>query len=326
MEGVQLSNPKEWHKELTDYSDVLVLIPALNEQSSIAETIKNVRSSLKNAKILVVDNGSSDDTVAIASKHANQVLSEAQRGKGFAVRRGFREIDSKISTIILIDGDATYSCENMPRAIEFIRAEGVDMVVGTRVPSQRDSSRKPVFKRGHNLGNAFFTRLSSLLHPVGIEDSLSGWRVMSRGFVQSFVGGATGFEIEAELNAHVYLIQGSVKNLAVKYYGRGEDSHSKLNTYRDGLKILKVNFALFRNNRPQIAFGLLAVPWFVSSAILNYRALSSYFSSGLVKQFPSLIAGVGTFIIGALLVMVGIVLQRIKLVRVSMAHYAYVRD
>ena len=307
------------------FEDVLVLIPALNEETSIARTISSVRAILPGAKILVIDNASTDKTSQVAVEEKAISVVELQRGKGFAVRRGFRSVTDSIKVVAMLDGDDTYGCEKLPIAVDAVRNLGVDMVVGTRIEADVESHRKPAYKAGHTLGNSFFSKFSAFLHPVGIEDSLSGWRVMSRGFVKSFAGGATGFEIEAELNAHAYIIHASVMNVPVAYKGRLQGSHSKLNTYRDGFRILRMNLILFRNNRPQLAFGLLSVPWFVSSAILVSHALLTYFRTGLVKQFPSLIAGVGAFIVGALLVIAGIILQRVKLIRATLALYNFGR-
>jgi hypothetical protein len=148
---------------------------------------------------------------------------------------------------------------------------------------------------------------------------------MSKQFVKSFPGGASGFEIEAELNAHAYLISAGVTNIQVSYRGRDLNSHSKLNTYRDGIKILRMNIALFRDNRPQTAFTLLSLPWIFSSALLIGRAWLGYLNTGLVEQFPSLIAGIGSLIVGGLLLTSGILLQRIKLVRSNLLRFEYQR-
>lgn len=304
-------------------NDVLVIIPALNEEVAISATIQAIRLQLPDSRILVIDNGSTDNTAMVARDLGAEVLFEPQKGKGFAVRRGFRALDARTRVVVMTDGDDTYGCEKLPIAVQDVQNNGVDMVVGTRLPIDSSNTRKPVYKRGHTLGNLFFTWISKVLHPVGIEDSLSGWRVMSRGFVKSFAGGATGFEIEAELNAHAYIIRASVSNIEVDYRGRSENSHSKLNTYSDGIKILKMNLALFRNNRPQLAFTLLGIPWLLISTILVSRPVFQYFETGLVKQFPSLIAGVGSFIVSALLIITGMILQRVKLIRSAIAHYQY---
>ena len=307
-----------------DFSDVMVLIPTLNEAKSISKTIETIVASLPGSRLIVVDNGSTDETVSIANKMGVKVLHEPQKGKGFAIRRGFRSLPEGVNVIFMVDGDDTYGCEKLVAAVKLVSDYGFDMVVGNRVIREDlVMGRKAVYRPSHVMGNLFLSWISKILHSENIQDSLSGWRVMSKGFVKSFPGGASGFEIEAELNAHAYLIRASVYNIDVFYQGRTEDSDSKLQTYRDGIRILRMNLALFRNNRPQMAFSILSLPLLLLSLILIGRAVIKYLQTGLVLQFPSLIAGVGAFIISTLLIVTGMILQRTKLIRENLAQYMY---
>jgi glycosyltransferase involved in cell wall biosynthesis len=303
---------------------VFVILPALNEEASILETIDMIKHVISNARILVIDNGSTDRTFEIVKSHGVDICREPNKGKGFAVRRAFSLMPADSGCVFMLDADSTYSVEEFSHARDLVIHEGYDMVVGNRrVNRSEDQSRNIEFRRGHVVGNWDITKLSSILHPVGILDSLSGWRVMSPKFVRSFTGGASGFEIEAELNAHAYLLKCGVTNVDVMYRGRKSDSHSKLKTYKDGLKIVKMNFKIFRSNRPLLAFALLAAPWLLTSFISTGRAIQGYIRTGLVLQFPSLIAGVGTFVVGVLLVISGITLERIKEIRTTLARHAY---
>lgn len=310
---------------MTNYgSNTTVIIPVLNEASSIVKTIRSIREVLPNAKVLVIDNGSTDETCRLAISENVVLLHEPQKGKGFAVRKGFASISNGCSSVVMVDGDDTYGCEHLLECLELVDNFGFDMVVGNRVPDQTSlESRKPVYRRSHAFGNYFFSKVSSFLHPVDIKDSLSGFRVMSINFVRSFPGGASGFEIETELNAHAHLISAAVSNVDVSYRGRGEDSASKLRTYSDGFKILRTNFALFANNRPQLAFSLFAFPWLMLGTVLTVRVTLKFLETGLVLQFPSFIAGVASLTISALLFTSGIILERIKLARVDQARFSY---
>lgn len=302
------------------FRDVTVILPALNEESSIGETIRQVQLALPSSTVLVVDNGSIDRTPNVALANGAKVIFESRKGKGYAVRRAFQTLDPECSVVFLVDADDTYEVTRSSEAVELIKKFGYGMIVGNRKEILDDrESRKPAFRTGHSLGNYVISRLSKALAPTGIEDSLSGWRAMSRGFVDSFNSSATGFEIEAELNSHAYLIDCSILNIDVKYRGRKHNSESKLNTYVDGFKIIKRSFELFRNNRPHLAFNLLALPWIAASLWLILRAITNYLDTGLLAQFPSLIAGVGTFIISGMLWVCGIILERIKLIRAEVA-------
>jgi len=301
-----------------------VILPALNEETSILETIELVKSVIADARILVVDNGSTDRTFEIVQSIGISVCREPNKGKGFAVRRAFSELPRDATCVFMLDADSTYSVEEFTEARELVINGGYDMVVGNRkIVKSDDKSRDIEYRRGHVIGNWAISKLSSILHPVGILDSLSGWRVMSPQFVRSFTGGASGFEIEAELNAHAYLLRCGVTNLDVKYRGRKPSSYSKLKTYSDGIKIVKMNLKIFRSNRPLLAFVLIASPWLLFSLFSIGRAMEGYIRTGLVMQFPSLIAGVGTFIVGILLVISGIVLERLKEIRTTISRYAY---
>lgn len=309
-----------------DYSELLVILPALNEEFAITPTIESVKSACPGAEIVVVDNGSSDNTVSIVQSLGIKVLLEPKKGKGFAIRRGFSSVRETHRYVFMVDADDTYGLETIDNAIELIGKFGYDMIVGTRIDSDYvEPGRKVSYKRGHSLGNSLLTFIAQKLHKVEIEDSLSGWRLMSVNFVNSFPGGASGFEIEAELNAHAYIISAGVANVEISYRGRDLNSHSKLNTYRDGLRILRMNFSLFRDNRPQLAFSLFSLPWFVASAILIARAWFGYLNTGLVEQFPSLIAGIGSLTVAGLLLTSGLILQRIKLTRSNILRFEYQR-
>ncbi len=310
---------------MTSYADnITVIIPVLNEASSIVKTIRSIRDVLPNAKVIVIDNGSTDETGRLALAENVVLLHEPQKGKGFAVRRGFAAISSGCSSVVMLDGDDTYGCESLLDSLELVENFGFDMIVGNRVPDENsEETRKPVYRRSHAFGNYFFSKVSSFLHPVDIQDSLSGFRVMSSNFVRSFPGGASGFEIETELNAHAHLISAAVSNVDVLYRGRGQDSASKLRTFKDGFKILRTNFALFANNRPQLAFSLFALPWLVLGSVLTVRVTLKFLETGLVLQFPTFIAGVASLTISALLFTSGIILERIKLARVDQARFSY---
>lgn len=305
-------------------TDVVILIPCHNEEATVVATIEEIRSIIPLGKIIVIDNLSDDRTAILATKAGAMVISEPQKGKGFAVRKALSQIDRTYRVVFMIDGDATYSVQNFWEAYERITLQGFDMVVGKRMTnSSFDQSRKREFRFGHKLGNTLLSKTFSSLFGLKQFDSLSGWRVMSAGFSKSFFGGASGFELEAELNAHAYLLQAPVCEIPVEYRGRVAGSSSKLNTYRDGARILRMYMSLFRAERPLRAYSFLGIPWLVFSFVLIARVVKVFFESGTVPNFPSLIAGVGAFMVASLLWATGMILQKVRLARVSMARWAY---
>jgi glycosyltransferase involved in cell wall biosynthesis len=302
---------------------ILALIPCHNEELSIELTINEIRSVVPDIEIWVIDNGSLDKTSFIAEELGARVIKCPTLGKGFAIRLAFSKIDSQFDAIFMVDGDYTYSIENLNQAIDMIVNDGYDMVVGNRVEAWDGAARGKHYRRGHTRGNAFLTGIFKALFGIEIKDTLSGWRCFSPGFVRSFPGGASGFELETELNAHIFLIKGAVKSIDIGYRGRIEGATSKLHTIKDGTKILRRLLFLFRTERPLIAYTGLGIPWFILSLILIRNVLESYFRLNLIPNFPSLIAGVGSFIASVLLWTTGMLLANQRITRASIARYQY---
>jgi len=307
-----------------DFKKVCVILPCFNEVLTLPSMVKQIRDISIDIEILVVDNASTDNTFYIASESDVKVVRENIKGKGYAVKKGFSALSSDCRVVALVDGDDTYDLSNLKEAIKLVDEYGYDMVVGTRIKKDNSAhQRSNVFRAGHKTGNLIISKLSQVLHPSGVIDSLSGFRVLSRNFVESFAGGASEFEIESELNAHAAFMKASVQNIEIAYRGRPIGSISKLRTYRDGYKILKINFKIFRTYRPKLAYSLLALIWFFTSLYLGIEPIKVYFETGLVPKFPSLIASVGAFIVSIQLWDTGMVLERINVAHLSQARNAY---
>ena len=307
-----------------NFKEVCVILPCFNESLTLPTVVGQIQKISSDIEILVVDNSSTDDSFNIASKLGVKVVREIKKGKGFAVKRGFLSLSENCKIVVIVDGDDTYSLANLISAINLVKDYNYDMIVGNRI-NEADSSenRINVFRRGHRTGNLIFSKLSQLLHPSGVLDSLSGFRVMSRNFVESFTGGASEFEIEAELNAHAAFIKAAVGNIDVNYKGRPIGSESKLRTYRDGYKILLINFKIFRTYRPKIAYSLLAFLWITLSLSLGYKPFTEYFDTGLVPRIPSLIAAVGALVVSIQLWNTGMILERVNVAHVSQVRHNY---
>lgn len=307
-----------------NFEKVCVILPCFNESLTLPSMVQQIQNISSEIEILVVDNLSTDDSFKIASNLGVKVVREIKKGKGFAVKRGILSLGDSCEVVAIVDSDDTYSLSNLVEAIKLVRDFNYDMVVGNRInKTDSNDNRINVFRRGHRTGNFMFSKLSQLLHPSGVSDSLSGFRVMSRNFIESFSGGASEFEIEAELNAHAAFIKAAVGNIDVDYKGRPIGSVSKLRTFRDGYKILLINFKIFRTYRPKIAYSLLALFWLILTVVLGYKPITEYFDTGLVPRIPSLIAAVGALVVAVQLWNTGMILERVNVAHLSQVRHNY---
>jgi glycosyltransferase involved in cell wall biosynthesis len=292
---------------------IAVLVPCLNEEETVAAVVREFRRFIPQARIIVADNGSTDQTALIAKNDGAEVISEARPGKGYAVCRMFADIDADF--YVLVDGDGTYDPESAPNMVQLALRQNLDMVNGKRVTSETSAGEE--YRAGHRFGNDLLTKAFQKLFGLKITDALTGYRVMSKRFVKSFPGQSTGFEIETDLNVHAALTGAAYAEVDTPYRSRPITSPSKLNTYSDGWKITMRLFKLFRDFRPEAAFWLFAMPWFAFALIATIPVLIEYFETGLVPRFPTLIMAAAAFIIGINLVAAGWVISRIAQVRLE---------
>jgi len=302
---------------------IAVVIPCHNEEKTVATVVRAFREQLPYALIVVADNASSDDTATIAAAAGATVLHEGRKGKGHAVNRLFAEVEA--DCFVMVDGDDTYDASVVREMCQKVVYEGVDMVCATRsVAGPVDRGKE--FRRGHEIGNRMFSFAFSSLFRMPMTDVFSGYRVMSRRFVKSFLGSPGGFDIEIELNAHCVAVSASYAEIEADYGSRPIDSESKLRTYRDGLHIGRSLLRLFRDLRPSAAFALLALPCALIALALGLYAVIPYLDSGYVLRFPSLIASLAFLQAVIILLMVGFLSGRIAENRCEVRRAVYLRE
>lgn len=263
---------------------IAVLIPCYNESKTVKKVIDDYRAQLPEAAIYVYDNNSSDDTAAIAEASGAIVRHEYHQGKGNVIRRMFREIDAE--AYIMVDGDDTYPAEFAREMVDKVLERHVDMVVGDRLSSTYFTENKRPF---HNFGNSLVRRSINTLFKSDIKDIMTGYRAFSYQFVKSFAVLSKGFEIETEMSIHAVHKNLMVENVIVTYRDRPEGSESKLNTYSDGIKVIKTIAKLYKNYKPFGFFSILAFLLFILSIGFFIPVLTEYLATGLVLKFPTLI-------------------------------------
>ncbi|THD65193.1 MAG: glycosyltransferase [Bradyrhizobium sp.] len=295
---------------------VVVLVPCFNEEAAVATVVADFRKNLPSAEIFVYDNNSSDRTVAVAREAGAQVRSERRQGKGHVVRRMFADIDADI--YVLVDGDATYDAASAPRMIDALLSDHLDMVVGLRV-DQAEAAYRP----GHRTGNRMLTGFLSAVFGQAFKDILSGYRVFSRRFVKSFPVLSDGFEIETELSVHALELALPVAEIETPYYARPEGSFSKLNTWRDGFRILGTILKLYRSEKPLRFFTAIGAFLTLIAVGLAIPVIVTYLETGLVPRLPTAVLSMGLMILAVLSVSSGLVLDTVTRGRREMKLLAY---
>ena len=285
-------------------SKIAVLIPCYNESKTISKVVSDYKHALPTADIYVYDNNSKDDTDKIAREAGAIVRYERRQGKGNVIRTMFREIDA--DCYIMIDGDDTYPAENAAEMCRLVLEEKVDMVIGDRLSSTYFEENKRPF---HNFGNSLVRGLINKLFHANVKDIMTGYRAFSKPFVKHFPVLSQGFEIETEMTIHALDKNFYIKEVPVKYRDRPEGSVSKLNTYSDGIKVLKTIVRLFKEYKPFFFFNVVAGIFLLIALILFIPVFNEYLQTGLVPRFPTLIVSGMLALLGFMFFFCGIVLD-----------------
>jgi glycosyltransferase involved in cell wall biosynthesis len=284
---------------------VAVLVPCYNEAVAVAKVVKDFQKALPDATIFVFDNNSTDGTAEAARAAGAEVFMEKHQGKGFVVRRMFTDIEADI--YVLVDGDATYDAPSAPAMIERLLADRLDMVVANRIDTE-----VAAYRAGHRTGNMLLTGFVAWVFGPAFNDMLSGYRVFSRRFVKSFPVLSGGFEIETELTIHALELGLPAAEIDTPYYARPTGSTSKLNTWRDGFRILNMILALYRAERPLSFFSIIGLALAIVSIVLAIPIFITYVETGLVPRFPTAILSMGLMMLASLSGAVGLVLDTVS--------------
>lgn len=291
----------------TRQTEVAVLIPCYNEEATIRKVVSDFRKVLPDAAIYVYDNNSTDSTALCAAEAGATVVKEPRQGKGNVVRSMFHDIEADV--YLIVDGDDTYPAEYAQQLIEPVIVEGVDMVIGDRLSATYFSENK---RRFHNFGNRIVRSVINGLFKSDIHDVLTGYRAFSREFVKNFPILTDGFEIETEMTIHALDKRCKIREIAVPYRDRPVNSVSKLNTLRDGGKVLNMIMILFKDYKPLWFFSIISVLVLILGVVMLVPVFAEYYQTGVVPRFPTLIAGCAVVLTAILLFLVGLILGSIN--------------
>ena len=295
---------------------IAILIPCFNEAAAIATVVKDFRAALPDAIVYVYDNNSTDGTAEVARAAGAVVRREPLQGKGNVIRRMFADIEADF--YVLVDGDATYDAAAAPAMLERACQEGLDMVTGVRV-----AEGGAAYRRGHRFGNRLLTGLVAFVFGNRVSDMLSGYRVFSRRFVKSFPALASGFETETEFTVHALELAMPIGEVPVRYRERPAGTASKLNTIRDGVRILRTIVQLVKEERPLPFFSIAAGLLFLFGVLLFWPVLLTYLETGFVPRLPTAILSLGLVLLSFLSLACGLILDTVTRGRREAKRIAY---
>ena len=280
-----------------------VLIPCYNEAMTIEKVLADFRRELPDATIYVYDNNSTDSTAEIARRAGAIAKREYRQGKGNVVRSMLRDIDA--DCYLMVDGDDTYPAESAREMCRLVE-DGADMVIGDRLSSTYFTENKRPF---HNEGNRLVRFLINRIFHSDIHDIMTGYRALSRTFAKNFPIISRNFEIETEMTIHALDKNFLIRELKIDYRDRQEGSHSKLNTYLDGMKVVATVFMMFRDYRPLKFFSLVSALLLLLAILMFIPVFIEYMQTGLVPRFPTLIVSGFIGIASLLTFFCGVVLE-----------------
>lgn len=287
--------------------EIAVIIPCYNEALTIGKVVDDFHRELPEATVYVYDNDSTDATAAIAMKHGATVRYEPRRGKGNVCRQMFRDIDA--ACYLMVDGDDTYPAEAATALCEPILSGKADMVVGDRLSNGTYAEANG--RAFHGFGNDLVRIMIKWIYGYGYSDVMTGYRAMSKPFIKTFPVLSEGFQIETELSIHAVDHRWRILNVPIDYRDRPAGSVSKLDTLGDGLKVVAMVGALFKDYRPLKFFSLVALAFFAAGLALGIPIIREFISTGLVPRFPTAILAAALMFLCALSLATGFVLDAV---------------
>ena len=284
-----------------------ILVPCYNESATIEKVVLDFKREMPHADIYVYDNNSTDGTDEIARKAGAIVKYEYRQGKGNVVRSMFRDIDA--DCYIMVDGDDTYPAKAAVEFEKLILDKKADMIIGDRLSSTYFEENDRPF---HNTGNKMVRKFINTFFKSDLKDIMTGMRGFSYDFVKSFPISSKEFEIETEMSVFALMNNFNIIEIPIEYKDRIEGSESKLNTYHDGFKVIRMIFSLIRDQRPLFFFTIASIILLIIAGIYFFPILFKFFSTGYVLKIPSLIMISTVIMVATMTFFIGVILHVLK--------------
>lgn len=290
---------------------IAIILPAYNEELTIVDTMKDFFGMYRDAEIYVIDNASKDRTNELARAAYQELgcmgrmMFEPRKGKAAAVRKAFFEIDADI--YVMADADMTYPASDLPKLLAPVLEGRADIVCGNRHDSgvYKRENKRPF----HDFGNNLVRKLINRLFNGSLEDILTGYRVMTKRFVKNYPILAGGFEIETEMTIHALDKGYTIIEIPTDYRDRPEGSFSKLNTFADGILVLKTIFSIFVKYRPLLFFCLCSLFFALAALAAGSFPVLEYIRTGKVLHIPLAILASGLSIVAMISFAVAVILD-----------------
>jgi glycosyltransferase involved in cell wall biosynthesis len=299
-----------------DFVRIAAIVPCHDEEQAVGRVVRDLKAALPQVDVYVYDNDSTDGTAAAAAAAGAHVRREPLRGKGHVIRRAMADLDADI--FLMIDGDDTYDASAAPDMVRTLLEGPYDQVTGVRV-----ARMDVAYRAGHELGNRMFNKVVSVIFRHPVTDMLSGYRVFSRRFVKSFPAISRAFEIETELTVHAINTRVPQAEVPVAFKDRPDGSASKLRTYHDGLRILRMITQLLHHERPLALYSTFSALIVMVAVGISVPVVTEYANTGLVGRFPTAILSASLVILAFIILVVGIVLDGLRKVRHETTRIAY---
>jgi glycosyltransferase involved in cell wall biosynthesis len=298
---------------MTSNQSITLLLPAYNEELTIADTIKSFHKIEPSMTFIVIDNNSTDRTFELATKTISslqckgKIILEPRQGKGWAIRTGFNYADTDI--VIMVDADSTYQPNNLKELIDIIKNGNADMVIGDRLSMGQYESVNP--RRFHSLGNWLVTYLINKIFSTDLNDIMSGYRLFTRAFIKNFPVLSTGFEIETEMTLHALDKKFRIVEKPIPFKERPTGSVSKLNTFRDGFRVIRTILLLVKDFKPLLFFSLVSFILGFSGLMVGMPVITEFISTQYIRHVPLAILATGLMIVALVFLSIGIILDTI---------------
>ncbi len=286
---------------------IAVLIPCYNEELTIEKVIKDFKRELPDADIYVYDNNSKDKTAQIAKDSGAIVIHEYKQGKGNVIRSMFRDVDADI--YIMVDGDDTYPAEEVHKLIEPIANGQADMAIGDRITN--GTYKKENKRYFHEFGNNLVKKSINLAFKSDLKDIMTGYRVFNKLFVKTMPVLSPKFEIETEMSLHALDKRFIIKEIPIVYRDRPEGSISKLNTFSDGINVLKTIVKMFKDFKPRQFFWIISLIFIIVGLIIGIPVLLEYAKTRYITKVPSAILATGIMIFALIIAQCGVILDTV---------------